>query len=178
VHGSVTDACARVCLRLSFCLSREAELAAQVKMLKEDLEVSQEAAAAAAGHAAQYKALAASSDQAIKSMDVRARLLPAVLPRGGLCPLYQVASKSLICLSVHLPICPSAHRPSQCTPPQTPCFHSCHLSILFGPPSTAANFLCHYETAHKKFCSLSVRAVRCRASWAGEKSVTRTSLAK
>ena len=43
----------------------------QVRLLREELASAQEAAAAAAGHAKQYEALAASSDEAFKAMKVQ-----------------------------------------------------------------------------------------------------------
>ena len=45
----------------------------QVRLLREELASAQEAAAAAAGHAKQYEALAASSDEAFKAMKVQQR---------------------------------------------------------------------------------------------------------
>lgn len=44
----------------------------QVRLLREELASAQEAAAAAAGHAKQYEALAASSDEAYRAMQVGA----------------------------------------------------------------------------------------------------------
>ncbi len=49
---------------------REAALTAEVRLLREELASAQEAAAAAAGHAKQYQALATSSDEALRSMQV------------------------------------------------------------------------------------------------------------
>ena len=43
----------------------------QVRLLREELASAQEAAAAAAGHAKQYEALAASSDEAFRAMKVQ-----------------------------------------------------------------------------------------------------------
>ncbi len=42
-----------------------------MRLLREELASAQEAAAAAAGHAKQYEALAASSDEAFKAMKVQ-----------------------------------------------------------------------------------------------------------
>lgn len=52
---------------------REAALSAEVRLLREELASAQEAAASAAGHAKQYQALATSSDEALRSMQVRRR---------------------------------------------------------------------------------------------------------
>ena len=49
---------------------REAALGAEVRLLREELAGAQEAAASAAGHAKQYQALATSSDEALRSMQV------------------------------------------------------------------------------------------------------------
>ncbi len=48
--------------------SREADLANQIKHLREELTSAQETAAAATGHAKQYEMLAKSSDEAVKVM--------------------------------------------------------------------------------------------------------------
>ncbi len=56
---------------LEFISLREAALGAEVRLLREELAGAQEAAASAAGHAKQYQALATSSDEALRSMQVR-----------------------------------------------------------------------------------------------------------
>lgn len=48
--------------------SREAELAAEVKLLREELAIAQETAAAATGHAKQFEMLAKTSEEALKSV--------------------------------------------------------------------------------------------------------------
>jgi hypothetical protein len=48
--------------------SAEAELAAEVKLLREELAAAQEAAAAATGHAKQFELLARSSEDAFHSI--------------------------------------------------------------------------------------------------------------
>lgn len=50
------------------CGDREASLAGEVRLLREELAGAQEAAASAAGNAKQYQALATSSDEALRSM--------------------------------------------------------------------------------------------------------------
>lgn len=51
--------------------SREADLANQIKHLREELMSAQETAAAATGHSKQYEMLAKSSDEAVKVMQAR-----------------------------------------------------------------------------------------------------------
>ena len=51
-------------------ICREAALGGEVRLLREELASAQEAAASAAGHAKQYQALATSSDEALRSMQV------------------------------------------------------------------------------------------------------------
>lgn len=55
---------------LSIISRREAALGAEARLLREELASAQEAAASAAGHAKQYQALATSSDEALRSMQV------------------------------------------------------------------------------------------------------------
>lgn len=62
-HGPSSHAMLRWC--------REAALGAEVRLLREELASAQDAAASAAGHAKQYQALATSSDEALRSMQVQ-----------------------------------------------------------------------------------------------------------
>lgn len=83
--------------------SREASLASEVRLLREEVAGAQEAAAFAAGNAKQYQALATSSDEALRSMQVRA---PCVLPRP--CKLSShppVAATPCPCYDVHIQLC-------------------------------------------------------------------------
>jgi hypothetical protein len=55
---------------------------AQVRLLREELASAQEAAAAAAGYAKQYEALAASSDEAFRAMQARRARVARRLGQG------------------------------------------------------------------------------------------------
>jgi hypothetical protein len=64
LHGSILDKSPLM------CTSREATLAAEVRLLRDEVAAAQEAAATAAGNAKQFQALAQSSDQALATMQV------------------------------------------------------------------------------------------------------------